>query len=312
MNSFHRAMQGELMYLPAKQSVYTNRTCEFFYVPLTNEQGQVYGVLNIIHDVSRQEEYATALQDMNLLLQQQNVELEQRNEEIATFAFVASHDLKEPLRKIHTFSDWLLERETEQLSAKGQDFLKRLNASVHRLNMLIEDILVLTKIHTDTRNDEDVNLNEVIRAVEEDLDELITSTKTSVLTEPLPTITSNRNQLFYLFRNLMHNAIKFRQPGTKPVIEISADVERNVNHPHAQPKREYLKIAIQDNGIGFDAKYTRKIFKIFQQLHARGEYTGTGMGLAICRKIMENNKGFITAESTPGEGSVFYCYFPLY
>ncbi|HYH14303.1 MAG TPA: ATP-binding protein, partial [Flavisolibacter sp.] len=253
-----------------------------------------------------------ALQEMNLLLQQQNVELEQRNEEISTFAFVASHDLKEPLRKIHTFSDWLLERETQHLSPKGQDFLKRLNTSVHRLNMLIDDILVLTKIHTDTRSDEDVNLNEVIKAVEEDLTEMISTTKASIYTEPLPTITSNRNQLFYLFRNLIHNSIKFRQPNTKPVIEISADVERNVDHPHAQPKQEYLKIAIQDNGIGFDQKYIRKIFKIFQQLHARGEYTGTGMGLAICRKIMENNKGFITAEGVPGEGSVFYCYFPLY
>mgnify|MGYP003575154150 FL=1 len=312
MHSFQRAMQGEFMYLPAKLSEYTNRTCEYFYIPLKNEQGEVYGVLNIIHDVSRQEEYATALQDMNLLLQQQNVELEQRNEEISTFAFVASHDLKEPLRKIHTFSDWLLERETERLSSKGQDFLKRLNASVHRLNMLIDDILVLTKIHTDTRSDEDVNLNEVLRAVEEDLEELIIKTKTSIISEPLPTITSNRNQLFYLFKNLIHNAIKFHKQGSKPFVEISADVERNVKHPMAQPKQEYLKIAIHDNGIGFDEKYLRKIFKIFQQLHARGEYSGTGMGLAICRKIMENNKGFITAESTPGEGSVFYCYFPLY
>ena len=311
MHSFQRAMQGEFMYLPAKLSPYTNRTCEYFYIPLKNEQGQIYGVLNIIHDVSRQEEYATALQDMNLLLQQQNVELEQRNEEIATFAFVASHDLKEPLRKIHTFSDWLLERETQQLSPKGQDFLKRLNASVHRLNMLIDDILVLTKIHTDTRNHEDVNLNEVLRAVEEDLEDLIVSTRTSIISEPLPTITSNRNQLFYLFRNLIHNAIKFQKPGAKPFIEISADVERNVKHPLAQPKQEYLKVAIHDNGIGFDEKYVRKIFKIFQQLHARGEYAGTGMGLAICRKIMENNRGFITAESIPDEGSVFYCYFPL-
>jgi light-regulated signal transduction histidine kinase (bacteriophytochrome) len=190
--------------------------------------------------------------------------------------------------------------------------LKRPNASVHRLNMLIDDILVLTKIHTDTRSDEDVNLNEVLRAVEEELEELIIKSKASIISEPLPTITSNRNQLFYLFKNLIHNAIKFQNPGNKPFVEISADVERNVKHPMAQPKQEYLKIAIHDNGIGFDEKYLRKIFKIFQQLHARGEYSGTGMGLAICRKIMENNKGFITAESEPGEGSVFYCYFPLY
>ncbi len=312
VNSFDRAMHGEFMYLPAKHNTYINRVCEYFFVPLMNERNEVYGVLNIIHDVSRQEEYSNALQEMNLLLQQQNVELEQRNEEIATFAFVASHDLKEPLRKIHTFSDWLLERENEQLSAKGQDFLKRLNLSVHRLNMLIDDILVLTKIHTDTRNDEDVNLNEVLKAVEEDLEELIVTTNTSIISEPLPTITSNRNQLFYLFRNLIHNAIKFQKPGNKPFIEISADVERHVNHPHAQPKREYLKVSIHDNGIGFNAKYARKMFKIFQQLHPRGEYEGTGMGLAICRKIMENNKGFITAESDEEIGSVFHCYFSLY
>lgn len=312
IHSFQRAIAGEFMYLPAKLSVYTNRICEFFFVPLKNEQSEIYGVLIVIHDVSRQEEYANALQDMNLLLQQQNIELEQRNEEISTFAFVASHDLKEPLRKIHTFSDWLLERETENLSTKGQDFLKRLNLSVNRLNMLIDDILVLTKIHTDTRNNEDINLNEVLKAVEEDLEEMISKTRTSIISEPLPTITSNRNQLFYLFKNIIHNAIKFQKPGNKPFIEISADFERNVNNPLAQPKQEYLKLAFHDNGIGFDQKYERKIFKMFQQLHARGEYSGTGMGLAICRKIMENNKGFITVESIPGDGSVFYCYFPIY
>ena len=312
MHSFQRATEGEFMYLPAKLGVYTNRICEFFFIPLKNEQGEVYGVLNIVHDISRQEEYSNALQEMNLLLQQQNIELEQRNEEISTFAFVASHDLKEPLRKIHTFSDWLLERETEHLTAKGKDFLKRLNLSVHRLNMLIDDILVLTKIHTDTRSNEDVNLNEVLKAVEEDLDDLIFKTKTSIISEPLPTITSNRNQLFYLFKNIIHNAIKFQKPGNKPFIEISADMERNVKHPLAQPKQEYLKLAFHDNGMGFEQKYERKIFKIFQQLHARGEYSGTGMGLAICRKIMENNNGFITVESVPEEGSVFYCYFPLY
>jgi PAS domain S-box-containing protein len=312
INCIKRALQGESMHLPAKLSVYTNRICEFFYVPLHNEQGHVYGVLNVIHDVTRSEEYASALEEMNLILHQKNLELEQRSEEIATFAFVASHDLKEPLRKMHTFSDWLLEKEAAHLTVRGKDFLGRLNRSVHRLNRLIDDILVLTKIHTDTQNQSDVNLNEIIKAVEEDLSELIHTTNASILSEPLPTITSNKNQLFYLFKNLIHNAIKFQRPGVAPLIEISANVKRNINDPLAQPKTEYLEIAVQDNGIGFDEKYVRKIFKIFQQLHGRGAYDGTGMGLAICRKIMENNKGFITAESKPGMGSVFYCYFPLY
>jgi light-regulated signal transduction histidine kinase (bacteriophytochrome) len=141
---------------------YTGDYLELFYVPLQNANGETYAVVNIMHDVS---DYVIATEQLNTLnkkLENKNIELEQKNEEITSFAFVASHDMKEPLRKIHTFSNWLLEQEMGQLSAKGKSLVEKIGASVHRMEILIDDILVLTKIHSDTHREEDVDLHKIM------------------------------------------------------------------------------------------------------------------------------------------------------
>lgn len=307
-----RSLKGEYVHVPFVQDGYTGAYLELFYVPLVNESGETYAVLNIMHDVSKFVKNTEELDALNKKLETKNIELEQKNEEITSFAFVASHDMKEPLRKIHTFSDWLMEEESAQLSEKGKTLVEKINTSVHRMEVLIEDILVLTKIHSDPHKEENVDLNKILKAVAEDMQEQILQTSTAVKADKLPVIRANANQLFYLFKNLMSNAIKFQKPGSIPQLSITSEIVKGSDVNINESKEEYLKLAFTDNGFGFDQKYARKIFQVFQRLHGKHEFEGTGMGLAICRKIMENHNGMINVISEVGKGSVFNCFFPLH
>jgi light-regulated signal transduction histidine kinase (bacteriophytochrome) len=220
--------------------------------------------------------------------------------------------MREPLRKIHTFSDWLMEQEAPNLSEKGKNLVEKVNASVHRMEALIEDILVLTKIHSDTRKEKEVNLNSVIKEVFDDMFEQIVLTQTEVQVDALPVIKGNLNQMYYLIKNLVSNAIKFQKPGNVPKIRITSEIINGEEIGISNAYDEYVKISFIDNGFGLDKKYSKKIFQVFQRLHGKQEFEGTGIGLAVCKKIMENHNGIITVESELGKGSVFSCYFPLH
>jgi signal transduction histidine kinase len=204
-----------------------------------------------------------------------------------------------------------LEQEAGNLSDKGKNIVEKIGASVHRMEILIEDILVLTKIHSDTHKEEAVNLNQVVKTVFDDMYEKILVTQTGIHADQLPIINGNKNQIYYLFKNLITNAIKFQKPGNVPQINITAEAVKGEETGLVNAGEEYAKISFTDNGFGFDQRYAKKIFQVFQRLHGKHEFEGTGIGLAICKKIMENHNGIITVESEPGQGSVFNCFFPL-
>jgi PAS domain S-box-containing protein len=271
---------------------------------------RVLGVDLDITDLQRTEEQLRAL---NRSLDLRNKELQAKNEELASFSFIASHDLREPLRKIHTFSDWLLQSEREHLTETGKNYLDRMAASVKRMDRLINDVLVLTKLQTLPLTPEAVDLNALVNTVKAELAQSIRQTKTTLESDALPVITGDRAQLQHLLQNLLSNAITFQKPGNTPVVAITT---RTVTATEAMAlgldaNRSYARICVADNGIGFDKSYEHKIFQIFQRLHARSEYEGTGIGLTICKKVIENHKGTITADSTPGKGSLFCCYLPV-
>jgi light-regulated signal transduction histidine kinase (bacteriophytochrome) len=272
--------------------------------------GEVYAIVNVVHDVTELIKKTEELKDLNEILAIRNKELQQKNEEITNFSFVASHDMKEPLRKIHTFSDWILENDREHLSSTGIDYLNRLQSSVKRMERLIDDIQVLMKVHSDTQHFQDVDLSGVIEEVIKDLEETYTDFETEV--SPLPSIVANRNQLFLLCRNLIQNSIKFRNPGTIARINVISQMITTEETPDLKPRAgKYLRLSIADDGPGINEKYFIKIFQVFQQLPGEEVFSGTGMGLAICRKIMENHGGYIRLESEEGKGTVFHCYFPV-
>lgn len=305
------ALKGKHVALPAKKGVYTNGYYERFFIPLKNDKGEMYGIVSIMHDISEIITRNEELRDLNQSLEQKNAELAQKNEEITSFAFVASHDMKEPLRKIHTFSDWLMEQEANQLSPKGKSLVEKINSSVHRMEFLIEDVLVLTKIHSDTHKEDDVDLNWVLKHVTLEMEEKLRQTQAEIESDELPIIKGNINQIFYLFKNLISNAIKFQKPGNIPKVKITAEIVSSHENKSLKPYDEYAKVSFTDNGFGFDQRYDKKIFQVFQRLHGKHEFEGTGIGLAICKKILENHEGTITVESELGKGSSFHCYFPL-
>lgn len=311
-DAHERSLSGQYVHVPWVYDEHTGTYLELFYIPLKNEGGDTYAVLNIMHDVTRYIENTKALNELNTELEIKNLQLEQKNEEITSFAFIASHDMKEPLRKINTFSDWLMEEEQEHLSEKGKVMIEKISKSVSRMEVLIEDVLILTKIHSDPNQEDVVDLHLVLKLALEDMAEQISITQTTVDFGELPVVKGNHNQVFYLFKNLLSNAIKFQKPGNAPHITVSAETVKGEETRFLNPHESYARISFTDNGFGFDQRYAKKIFQVFQRLHGKSEYEGTGIGLAICKKIMENHKGAIDVKSEPGKGSVFNCFFPLH
>lgn len=272
------------------------------------------GIVVTQQDITESVESRMSLEQLNESLQQKNLELKSRNHELANFAFIASHDLREPLRKILIFSNYLAEKENENLSAQGREYCLKIIRAINRMNALIDDILEYSRASSSPRTTHvEVSLTDVLKNVLIDISEYISEENAIIDYDDLPVIKGNPLQLSQLFQNLITNGIKFHREGVKPYITLRSDAVRgkDIDSTAANPKLRYIKIDVADNGIGFESKFSDKIFQMFQRLHDRSEFPGTGMGLAICKRVLENHKGFITASSKPGEGAVFSCYFPV-
>ena len=245
--------------------------------------------------------------EANERLAKSNAELERRarelarsNAELDQFASIASHDLQEPLRKVRTFTERVRDLDADTLSDRGLDYLQRANASAERMQRLIEDLLVFSRVAMQTRPFAPVDLGQVTREVLEDLDDLVRRSGARVTVGPLPTINADAPQMRQLMQNLISNALKFRREDTGPEVDISATTDG-----------DWVTLVVRDNGIGFETQYARRIFRVFERLHGRGAYPGTGIGLALCRKIADRHGGTVRAQSTVGEGSTFTVRLPV-
>lgn len=239
-------------------------------------------------------------------LEDTNTNLERSNRELQDFAYVASHDLQEPLRKIQAFGN-LLEEEYGDKLGEGRDYLKRMRGAAARMSALIEDILSFSRVTTKARGFTSVDLNKVAKEVLEDLETRIQDTDATVDISKLPVIDADAMQIRQLLQNLISNALKFHKPDVAPVLKISATTEISLDN-----RKNYCRLVIEDNGVGFDEKYLDRIFAVFQRLHSRESYEGTGIGLAVCRKIVERHGGTITAESKPNAGATFIINLPVH
>ncbi len=217
------------------------------------------------------------------------------------FAYIASHDLQEPLRKIEAFGDRLKAKYGSQLNEQGRDYLERMQNSARRMRSLIEDLLAFSRVTTKAAPFVPVNLNEVMSEVISDLEVRIGQTQGQIEVGKLLTIYGDRRQIQQLFQNLLGNALKFHRQDEPPIVKIDGKLLTN----------EQYQISVTDNGIGFEEKYRDRIFQIFQRLHGRHEYEGTGVGLAICAKIVARHSGSIIAQSTPGQGTTFLITLPI-
>ncbi len=240
-------------------------------------------------------------------LQEFTVELERSNRELQDFAFVASHDLQEPLRKIQAFGDRLKTKYGPMLEASGADYVERMQAAAQRMHILINDLLTFSRVASKAQPFVPVSLNNIAEEVLGDLEVRIQQSGGGVELGALPGIEADPLQMRQLFQNLIGNALKFHRPDVPPRVTVHGEIKE-------QPSESapgLCEIRVEDNGIGFEEQYLDKIFTPFQRLHGRTEYEGTGMGLAVCRKIVERHKGMITARSTPGSGTTFIVHLPI-
>ncbi|MDQ3051689.1 MAG: ATP-binding protein [Bacteroidota bacterium] len=296
------AIKGETIHNAHFKSRETHRTFENFFIPLRGKNNEVYGVLTMNHDVTQIAEANEALESLNSELLKSNRELEQ-------FAYVASHDLQEPLRKIQTFTQ-LLSRNLDDAENR-ESFLTKINQSANRMQQLIKDVLNFSRISNSEDAFVETDLNHVLETLKVDFELIFREKGAELHYTQLPKIKGIPLQLTQIFSNLISNSLKYTKES--PVIRISHDTmtpDDIKKHPMLVDTGKYTKILFSDNGIGFEPQFSEQIFDIFQRLHGRETYSGTGIGLALCKKIAENHHGIIYAEGEPNKGATFTIILP--
>ncbi len=274
---------------------------------LHDDNNKVIGFSKVTRNLTEKKLAEDKLKEYAARIEKHNEELQRINKELDSFTYTASHDLQEPLRKIKTFCNLIISKEDNSFSAEGKTYFDRISSAASRMQTLIESLLHYSRATTADVVLESTDLNTIIAEVQKDLAEVITEKKVTIIKENLPVLNVMPFQFYQLFFNIIGNAIKYQREDVPPVIHIKAAI---INQMEDTGSEVYYKIIISDNGIGFEQEYADNIFKLFQRLHSRNEYSGTGIGLAICKKIVENHHGTITATGELGKGATFTILIP--
>jgi len=297
-----KSLEGTYIHDPKYRSPILNLWFENYYIPLKDNDEKIYGVLVIGHNISN-------IMEANEQLENLNSELIKSNRDLEQFAYVASHDLQEPLRKIQTFAQ-LMEGSLNDI-AKQRNYQQKIAQAAYRMQNLIRDVLSFSRISRTEEAFVTTDLNKILENIKSDF-ELIIREKHAVINHPLmPSVRGIPLQLFQLFSNLISNSLKYNDKN--PVINISAEklpASEIELYPRLNPENSYVKFTIADNGIGFEQEFSERIFNVFQRLHGKQTYSGTGIGLAICKKIVENHDGVIYAQGEPQVGATFTVILP--
>lgn len=286
-------------------------------VPRHSSDNSFLGFIGTCTDIherkASREELERLVAERTAALQLANMRLEKSNNELERFAYVASHDLQEPLRKIQAFGDLLMERSGNEFSSSAKDYLARMIKSAHRMQSLIESLLEFSRTNTLQKNFEERDLKKLVEEVKKDFQETIDEKKATINISPLAIAPVIPFQFKQMVSNILSNALKYTKATEAPVITITSEIisGKEIQRDGVKTNTDYLRLIIQDNGIGFENENAEKIFQLFQRLHGRHEYSGSGIGLSICKKIAENHNGFIMAEGEKNKGAIFNIYLPM-
>lgn len=290
--------------------------------PLFNQNKKCIGLISVLHHskienlsyvnsfvhiASKRIELELQRQINENILEEKNRELKYNNRELQSFNYIASHDLQEPLRKIQLFTGRILEQDEKNLSDLSVKYFNTVRNAAGRMQNLIQALLTYSTSDAKGMDFKSTNLNSIIEEIKIDLEEKILSSNATIISDNLPKLSVIPLQFHQLLQNLIANGIKYQKPDLNPIITITA--EKVVDEQDST--RQLWKICVSDNGIGFDQQYESKIFELFQRLHGKNEYEGTGIGLAICKKIVQNHKGYIKVNSEVGKGSNFCIFVPI-
>ncbi|MBO9200523.1 MULTISPECIES: sensor histidine kinase [Niastella] len=312
MHAYTLAFQGKKSFLPARPEMFNRNYYENHFIPLFDDDNNIIGVMNIMHDVSHRIKAERKLEQLHHALKERYQLLEKANAEMATFTAITGNDLKEPIKRVYTTLEMIMIQDGARLSNSSKAGLRRIQASLNRIKLLLDDILSLSSISSFNTTHTQVNVQELMKQVVGALDKKIQEKSAVIRFGNLPTVTGSQEMLYSLFYNLVDNALKFQPAGNIPVIEIvNTIVTERKKDVNGHFEEQYYCISIADNGIGFNQEDAEKMFNIFVRLHSREEFRGSGTGLTLCQKIANAHGGYITAEGTPDKGSTFRCYLPL-
>jgi len=288
----------------------------FEYIPVTDINNVVTKVIILTVEVTEQVEtlrkIEKAVAERTNELAETNINLKRSNNELEQFAYIASHDLQEPIRKISTFLE-MLHSNIEDINPTAEKYFTKISTATNRMTTLIRDVLAYSQVTQHTANFTAIDLQSLFQSILIDFELIIEEKNAVIEVRDLPVIQGMPSQMIQLFSNLLSNALKFTQAGQRPFITVIGSLatkEQIVAHPQLSTEKNYYCIEFSDNGIGFDQEYTDRIFKIFQRLHSKTDYEGTGIGLSICRKIVETHMGHISVESAINEGTKFTILLP--
>ena len=285
-------------------------------LPQKDENGKIQMWVGTSTDIQEQKTFANELErqvrERTKELEQKNIDLEKMNKELKSFAYISSHDLQEPLRKIQTFATRIVEKEYQNLSDNGKEYFKRMQNAAIRMQTLIDDLLAYSRTNTAERKYEKTDLNKIVEEVKADLKEELQQKQATLEATEICEVNIIPFQFRQLLHNLVSNSLKFSKPDQAPHIKIKSEIVNGTKFKNDKlsDKTTYCHISISDNGIGFEQQYSEKIFELFQRLHGKSQYNGTGIGLAIVKKIVENHNGVITAKAEINKGATFDIYIP--
>ncbi len=310
LQAVNLAFKGIKSFVPASRKYYHRMHAENHFIPLKENDGRIIGVMNIVHDVAHRIKAEEELQRLNDELEKRFRQLKLTSDELASFTYLTSNKIKEPIRQIYTGIEFLIKTEAGRLTDTGKASFRRIQSSLNRMDLLLNDVLSLSKISILQIPDTEVNLNEIVNQVITDMKNKLEESNAVVNIGSLCIIQGDKDYLYLLFHNIIDNAVKFNT-SPQPMIKIDCKKTSFEKASHELlDEPGYYCINITDNGIGFENNDAEKIFIMFEKLNA-SKYKGSGMGLTVARKIMDAHNGFLQVESVPGDGSIFHCYFPI-